>query len=335
MIEFKSKEIVTTRIRKKGGGRKKIMATTGGKIIVAIEGLIESETKGDPESFLRWTSKSVMKLAEELQKKGFEISYRTVARLLKVMGYTLQANRKTVEGRSKVSRKDRDRQFKLINKKISKFSNEKCPTISVDTKKKELIGNFKNDGQEWQEKGKPIGVEAYDFISLLDGKISPYGIYDIGQNKGWVNIGVSADTAEFSVNSIRTWWYQIGQADYKNASKILITADSGGSNSARGKLWKLELQKLANEIGKTLHVAHFPSGTSKWNKIEHRLFSYISKNWRGRPLINIETVINLISHTTTRTGLEVMAVLDKNIYQKGIKVGSKIVKLISISRDKD
>lgn len=331
--EFEGTANVIEGIRKKGGGRKRIKDMTNGEIIDELEKLIDPETKGDPESFLRWTSKSVMKLAEELQSKGFKISYRTVARLLKEMGYTLQANRKRFEGNPKLTREDRDNQFEYINQKVKDFSERKCPTISVDTKKKELVGNFKNNGKEWHEKGKPIDVEAYDFRSLAKEKVAPYGIYDIGKNKGWVNIGISFDTAEFSVNSIRTWWYQMGQDAYKNASDILITADSGGSNSARGKLWKLELQKLANEINKTIHVSHFPPGTSKWNKIEHRLFSYISKNWRGKPLINLETVINLISNTTTKTGLEVMAVLDKNTYLKGIQVDDQTMNLISISRD--
>jgi transposase len=322
------------RIRKKGGGRKKISDQTNGVMLQEIEKLIDPETKGNPESSLRWTSKSVTKLADELNKKGFEISYRTVARLLKEMGYTLQANRKKYEGKKpSYTREDRNTQFEYINQKIASFTKRECPTISVDTKKKELIGNFKNNGKEWKENGKPTNVQTYDFSSLSKGKVAPYGIYDIGKNIGWVSVGISSDTAAFSVNSIRTWWYQKGCRIYSHAPEILITADSGGSNSSRGRLWKLELQKLANEINKTIHVSHFPPGTSKWNKIEHRLFSYISKNWRGRPLINIETIINLISNTTTKTGLEVIAVLDKNIYNKGIKVKDKTMKLISLSKD--
>ena len=331
-LEVKSQK--NNRIRKKGGGRKKIRDQTNGIIIEEIEKLIDPETKGNPESSLRWTSKSVTKLADELNKKGFKISYRTVTRLLKEMGYTLQANRKKYEGKTPgYTREDRNTQFEYINQKIDAFSKRKCPTISVDTKKKELVGNFKNNGKEWKESGKPTNVQTYDFPSLSAGKVAPYGIYDIGRNKGWVTIGVSSDTAAFSVNSIRTWWYQKGRYVYGNAPEILITADSGGSNSARGKLWKLELQKLANEINKTIHVSHFPPGTSKWNKIEHRLFSYISKNWRGRPLINLETIVNLISTTTTKKGLEVQAVLDKNNYKKGIKVSDKTMNLISLLKD--
>lgn len=317
-------------IRRKGGGRKKLTKKTKCTLTKDLDSIIEPATRGDPMSALRWTSKSLRKLAEELNKKGYRISYRTVGRLLKEEGYSLQANRKTYEGGN---HPDRDKQFEYIYHKVQFFLRKNLPVISVDTKKKEFVGNFKNDGREWRRKKDPKEVEAYNFLSKAKGKVSPYGVYDLGKNKGWVSVGISSDTAEFSVNSIRTWWYQMGQSLYENIKNLLITADCGGSNGYRVKLWKKELQKLANEINIEINICHFPPGTSKWNKIEHRLFSYISKNWRGKPLLNIETVLNLIRNTTTQKGLEIMAVLDENIYKKGIKISNKEMELINIETD--
>lgn len=321
---------ITKRIRKEGGGRKRIADKTKGELLRDLDKMIEPATRGDPESPLRWTSKSTRKLEEELNKQGYAISYKTIGRLLKELGYSLQANRKTNEGGD---HPDRDKQFEYIYEKIKTLLEKDQPVISVDTKKKELIGNFKNGGKEWHKKNEPIEVEVYDFLSKAEGKVAPYGVYDLAKNKGWVSVGISSDTAEFAVNTIRTWWYQMGSLIYENATELLITADGGGSNGYRVKLWKRELQKLATEINMTINVCHFPPGTSKWNKIEHRLFSFISKNWRGKPLINTETVINLIRNTTTKKGLTVMAVLDKNIYEKGIEVTNAEMELIRIEKD--
>lgn len=320
------------RVRKKGGGRKKLTKKTKCSLSKALDELISPSTRGDPESILKWTSKSIRTLSKELNKQGYKISYMTVSRILKEQGYSLQANRKTHEGSNHA---DRDEQFKYIYEKIKSLLELDQPVISVDTKKKELVGNFKNNGKEWRPKKSPLDVEAYDFLSKAKGKVAPYGVYDLGKNKGWVSVGISSDTAEFAVNTIRTWWHQMGSLLYKkNVTDLLITADCGGSNGYRVKLWKRELQKLANEINITINVCHFPPGTSKWNKIEHRLFSYISKNWRGKPLINTETVLNLIRNTTTEKGLEVMAVLDENNYKKGIEVTKKELSLFNIETDK-
>jgi len=318
------------RIRKTGGGRKKISLLSNGELVNRLTALIEPATRGDPESILRWTSKSTRKLAEELNRQGVVVSDTTIGRILKEQGYSLQANRKTQEGGD---HPDRDRQFEFIYAKINQLLAQNQPVISVDTKKKELIGNFKNNGKEWSQKHTPIEVEVYDFLSKANGKVAPYGVYDMANNKGWVSVGISSDTAQFAVNTIRTWWYQMGHALYQNATELLITADSGGSNGYRVRLWKKELQKLANEINLTIHVCHFPPGTSKWNKIEHRLFSYISKNWRGRPLLDMQTVINLICHTTTQAGLTVMAVLDQNEYKKGIKIPKSEINSLNIHPD--
>ncbi|MCP4483042.1 MAG: ISAzo13 family transposase [Flavobacteriaceae bacterium] len=318
------------RVRKSGGGRK-LLIDKYPKLIKELDLLVDPYTKGDPESPLRWTSKSTRKLAKSLQEKGYSISHNTVGLLLHDLGYSLQANKKTLE---KGNHPDRDDQFRYINTSVIEAQNKHQPAISVDTKKKELIGNYKNSGKEYMPKGKPIKVKGHDFIDKKLGKIAPYGVYDIGKNKGWVSIGISSDTAEFAVNTIRTWWLTDGMKRYPKASELIITADCGGSNGYRTRLWKLELQKLANELNLKIKVRHFPPGTSKWNKIEHRLFSYISKNWRGQPLINIETVINLIGNTTTTTGLTVTAVLDKNTYEKGIEVTKKDMDAININGDK-
>ena len=313
-------------IRKKGGGRKKVTEKYP-TILTVLEKLIDPVTRGDPESPLRWTSKSTAKLTDELNNKNFLISARTTAALLKVLDYSLQSNSKVKEGSSHV---DRDEQFNFVSKKVSALQKKKQPTISVDTKKKENIGEFKNRGQELCKKGQPIKVKTHDFPDKKLGKVAPYGVYDIGKNKGWVSVGISADTAEFAVNTIRTWWYKMGKAMYQNASELMITADCGGSNGYRVRLWKIELQKLANETGLQIHVSHFPPGTSKWNKIEHRMFSYISKNWRGKPLISREVVVNLIGNTRTTKGLEICAVIDENEYKKGKKITDKEVAQLNI-----
>lgn len=318
------------RIRKQGGGRKKITVNNP-NIIKELEALVESGTRGDPESPLLWTSKSTYKLANELTKNGSKTSQRTVCDLLRnELEYSLQANSKTKEGGD---HPDRDSQFEYINEKAKQFQKNNNPVISVDTKKKENIGNFKNNGKEYHKKGKPTEVNVYDFIDKKLGKVAPYGVYDIVKNIGWVNVGISSDTAEFSVESIRTWWNEMGNPIYSKAQELLITADCGGSNGNRVRLWKTELQKLANEIRITIHVSHFPPGTSKWNKIEHKMFSFISQNWRGKPLIDIATVINLISNTRTKSGLEIKTRLDEKHYKKGIKVTDEELAAINLVKD--
>jgi len=312
--ELKDPTLSTSkRVRHIGGGRKKASSTNRG-LRKTLKTLVESTTKGDPESPLLWTSKSVRNLQAELERQGYKISHATVATLLHEYGYSLQINKKSLEGSSHV---DRDAQFHYMNNSIINLQKRAEPVISVDTKKKENLGNFKNNGQELCEKGKPIKVNGHDFPDKKLGKVVPYGIYDIGKNKGWVSVGVSADTAEFAVNTIKTWWLKMGIETYPNATELLITADCGGSNGYRVRLWKFELNKFADESGLKIHVRHLPPGTSKWNKIEHRLFSYISKNWRGRPLMTREMVVNLIANTKTSKGLKIMAVLDENEYHKG------------------
>lgn len=266
---------------------------------------------------LLWTSKSLRLIEKALNNKGFKISYVTVGELLKSLGYSLQANKKTDEG-GKVE--DRNEQFEYINSCAISFMSQGCPVISVDCKKKELIGNYKNNGTEWELKKNAQQVNVYDFVDKELGKAVPYGVYDLAKNEGWVNVGISSDTAEFAVNAIRTWWQEMGKEHYSNSKKLLITADGGGSNSSRGRLWKTELQKLSTETGIEISVCHFPPGTSKWNKIEHRLFSFISKNWRAKPLTSIEVVVNLIANTTTDKGLKVKAKHDTTLYAKSIKV---------------
>ena len=279
---------------------------------------------------LLWTSKSLRNITETLKSQKINISYVTVRSLLKSLGYSLQANRKTDEGGSI---EDRDEQFEYINETALSFMDESCPVISVDCKKKELIGNYKNNGVEYEKKKNPRNVKVYDFIDKDLGKAVPYGVYDIAQNEGWVNVGVSSDTAEFAVNTIRTWWYEMGKEQYANAPKLLITADGGGSNSSRGRLWKTELQKLASEIKLEINVCHFPPGTSKWNKIEHRMFSYISKNWRAKPLVSLEVIVNLIANTKTEKGLKIKAKEDKKNYAKGIKISDEEMGKINLKRN--
>lgn len=292
-----------TRIRTHGGGRK-LLEEQDPMLLSDLESLIEPMTLGDPESPLKWTNKSVVKLAAALNVGGHRISPKSVYNLLKSLGYSLQSNRKTRDGSShSVS----DDQFLHISKQVKHFQSQNPPVISVDPKKKELIGNFKNPGTEWCQKEQPVEVQMHDFVDPELGKAIPYGIYDLTLNKGWVNVGIDHDTAELAVESIRHWWYSMGQQLYPSSQHIMITADCGGSNSYRSRLWKLKLQELATETGKTIHLCHFPPGTSKWNKIEHRLFCHITQNWRGRPLTSLQVVINLIRNTTTRQGLEVEA----------------------------
>ena len=304
------------RIRRPGGGRKK--ATQKDPTLLAdLEKLVEPATRGHPETCLRWTSKSVRKLAEELQRLGHRVSYPVVAELLHELDYSLQANRKTKEGSS---HPDRNAQFEYIDRKAQAYHALGQPVISVDTKKKELVGDFKNGGQEWRPKGNPERVRVHDFVIPELGRIAPYGVYDLAHNSGWVSVGVDHDTASFAVETIRRWWYAVGQEKYPGAEKLLITADGGGSNGSRVRLWKRELQRLADESGLAIAVSHFPPGTSKWNKIEHRLFAFISKNWRGQPLSSLRVIVNLIAGTTTKKGLKVHAEIDPGRYPAGIQV---------------
>jgi hypothetical protein len=319
------------RVRKNGGGRKKKKDTEKG-LLKALDSLIEPHIKGDPETSFRWTCKSTYKLAIELAKEGYPLSQKTVYNILREQEFGIRGNKK--EKSETKSHPDRNAQFEYISKKVIYLQKKGCPTLSVDTKKKENIGNYKNGGKEWQEKGKNTQVLAHDFPDTTLGKVAPYGVYDIGKNQGWVSVGISSDTAAFAVNTIRSWWWKMGKNFYQNASAILITADCGGSNGNKVRLWKIELQKLANELQKEIYVSHFPPGTSKWNKIEHRMFSYISQNWRGRPLISRETVVNCIGNTTTKTGLLIQSQLDKNTYEKGIKISDEELAKVKIVRDK-
>lgn len=316
-------------VRREGGGRKKTVAKDP-TLLADLERLVEPVTRGDPESPLRWTCKSMRKLAAELNGMGHRTSQHLVAELLRELGYSLQANRKTLEG---ASHPDRDAQFQHISEQAQAFQASVDPVISVDTKKKELVGDFKNGGREWRPRGKPQPVRVHDFAIPELGKVNPYGVYDVAKNAGWVSVGVDHDTAAFAVHSIRGWWNTMGQAEYPRARRLLITADGGGSNGSRVRLWKVELQKLADETGLAISVCHLPPGTSKWNKIEHRLFSFISQNWRGRPLVSHEVIVNLIAATTTKTGLRVRCRLDTSIYPAGLKVSDKEMAAIHIQQD--
>ena len=319
------------RLRKKGGGRKLIETKTP-EVLHELDDLLKPHTKGDPMNPLRWTSKSTRALEAALKQKGYSISDTTIAEILKSQGYSLQSNKKELA--TKPSHPDRDAQFEYINKTALRYMKAGKPVIFIDAKKKENIGNFKNNGAEYSPIVEPVKVLDHDFPIKELGKATPYGVYDIMKNAGFVNVGISSDTAEFAVESIRRWWYEIGREAYPKAKCIYITADSGGSNGVRVKLWKVKLQELANEIGLELKVSHFPSGTSKWNKIEHRLFSFISKNWRGKPLISLAVIVNLISATKTTTGLTVKCVVDNNEYKNGIKVSDNEVARVNIKRDK-
>ncbi|MFO7656449.1 MAG: ISAzo13 family transposase [Bacteroidales bacterium] len=324
----KEKVEATQKIRKPGGGRKRHKEKQQG-LLEALESVVNPYTRGDPMKVLLWTSKSLRNIEKALKEKGFTVSYVTIGELLKSMGYSLQANRKTQEGGDVP---DRNEQFEYINETALSFMSAKEPIISVDCKKKELIGNFKNTGTDWFLQGKAPEVNVYDFMDKELGKAVPYGVYDIAQNQGWVSVGISKDTAEFAVNTIRTWWQQMGKEQYADAKKILITADGGGSNGSRNRLWKKELQAFATETGLAISVSHFPPGTSKWNKIEHRLFSYITKNWRAKPLESLEVVVNLIANTTTEKGLQVKARADETQYEKGIKVLDKELENIKLTK---
>ncbi len=307
------------RVRRPGGGRKKVVEKDA-TLLRDVESLVEPTVSGNPESPLLWTSKSVRKLASELRAMGHDISFRTVADVLRDAGYTLQSNQKSQEGRS---HPDRDAQFRHINRKVLAFQRKRQPVISVDTTKKELIGNFKNAGREWRPKGSPEPVKVHDFIIQENGKAIPYGVYDLTRNAGYVSVGIDHDTASFAVRTIRRWWRSMGQPVYPQAKSLLITADSGGSNGAKLRLWKWEIQRLADATGLSITVCHFPPGTSKWNKIEHRLFSYISANWRGRPLTSLVAIVNLIAATTTETGLRVRAEIDKGKYPQGREISDQ------------
>jgi transposase len=321
---------IPTRQRQKGGGRKRLVETDT-TLVEALDALIDPSTRGDPESPLRWTCKSTYHLAEALTEQGHPVSQRTVYRLLDALGYSLQVNRKTEEG---IDHPDRDAQFQFIYRQVKWFQKKQQPVISVDTKKKENIGNFAKAGQVWEPQGQPTKVNTYDFPDPQKGKACPYGIYDPTRNEGWVNVGLSRDTAQFAVESIRRWWNKMGKARYPHAHELLITADGGGSNGYRTRLWKSELQKLANGLKLTIRVCHFPPGTSKWNKIEHRMFSFISKNWRGKPLDSLATIVNLIANTTTDTGLHIETSIDYATYEKGIEVTDEELESLNIKREK-
>jgi hypothetical protein len=310
------RELPLNRVRAVGGGRKKLTSRDP-RLLRDLEALVEPHTRGHPESPLRWTCKSTTKLAEELNRQAHRVSQRSVWALLRGLNYSLQSVRKTREG---APHPHRDLQFAHINQRVMAFQATGDPVISVDTKKKELIGDFAQKGQEWRPQGHPESVRVHDLIDAELGKVAPYGVYDLKANLGWVSVGIDHDTAEFAVESIRRWWREMGQALYPTARRLLITADGGGSNGYRTRLWKLELQHLANEYGLAISVCHFPPGTSKWNKIEHRMFCHITQNGRGRPLISRQTIVELIGNTTTRTGLRIRAALDTKKYPAGVKV---------------
>jgi hypothetical protein len=315
------------RVRKRGGGRKK-KASQDATLLADLKSLVEPVTRGDPRRPLLWTSRSLRNLAEELAKKGHNVCPTVVGNLLHDMSYSLQANSKTREGGKHI---DRDAQFEYINTQAVAFLAADEPVISVDTKKKELVGNFKNNGREWHRKGAPEAVNVHDFIDPKLSRAVPYGVYDINNNVGWVSVGTDHDTACFAVNAIRRWWRTMGKKRHPKAKRLMITADGGGSNGYRVRLWKVELQKLANELRLPITVCHLPPGTSKWNKIEHRLFSFITINWRGKPLRSYRTIVQLIAATTTGTGLKVRAELDENKYPKGIKVSDAQLASVNLS----
>ena len=328
--ELESGEVVEAgRVRRSGGGRRR--KEDGDPTLVAdLEGLVEPSVSGDPQSPLRWTSKSVRKLAEQLTTMGHEVSHTIVAELLHAAGYSLQGNRKAKEGRA---HPDRNAQFENINRRVKAHQRRRQPVISVDTKKKELVGDFKNSGREWRPEGFPERVRVHDFKIPELGKAIPYGVYDLTRNNGWVNVGINHDTAAFAVQSIRRWWQAMGRRAYPAATSLLITADGGGSNSSRSRLWKCELQKLADSTGLNINVCHFPPGTSKWNKIEHKMFSYITINWRGKPLTSLAVIVSLIAATSTRQGLRIRCELDERNYPKGIAVTDEELASVDLRRD--
>jgi transposase len=317
------------RIRRMGGGRKSTVSKDP-RLREDLERLVEPVTRGDPESPLRWTSKSVRKLAKELQQMGHQVSHELVSELLHGLGYSLQANRKTREGGT---HPDRDAQFEHLNAQAEAFLAAGEPVVSVDAKKKELVGDFKNAGREWRPQGEPEQVQVYDFPIPGLGRATPYGVYDLGRNTGWVNVGIDHNTAAFAVESIRRWWNEVGRQQYPQAKRLLISADGGGSNGSRVRLWKWEVQQLADETGLSITVCHLPPGTSKWNKIEHRLFAWISQNWRGKPLISYAVILKLIAATTTEAGLTVQCQLDTNRYPSGRKLSDEEMATLSIQPD--
>lgn len=317
--------------RRVGGGRKRL-AENHPEMVPAIEQIVDAATRGDPMAPLKWSSKSLSKISEELKQQGWSVSEKTISRILyDDLKYSLQGLQKSKEGTRQ--HPDRDQQFQYLNRRCREFQERGQPVISVDAKKKELIGNFKNGGREWQPQGKPARVRVHDFEDKELGKGIPYGIYDTGRNEGWVSVGVARDTAQFAVSSIRNWWWHMGQKVYPHAQELLITADAGGSNGYRVKLWKRELQKLANETGLRLGICHFPPGTSKWNRIEHRMFCHITANWRGRPLSSLEVIVNLIAGTRTEKGLSIQAAVDLGSYEKGIEVSDDEMSQIQLTPD--
>ena len=318
------------RVRRPGGGRHSLKVNDP-TLVGDLHALIEPTTRGDPQSPLRWTCKSTRNLAEALSRHGHRVSYQTVAVLLHELGYSLQALRKT---RGSGSHPDRDAQFRHINRQVIAFQERGQPVVSVDTKKKELVGDFKNAGREWQPEGRPEEARIYDFQDKHLGKVIPRGVYDLTLDEGWVSVGVDHDTAQFAAETLRRWWQEMGSEVYADAEGLLITADSGGSNSSRSRLWKVAIQELADLLGFPISVCHFPPGTSKWNKIEHRMFCHITENWRGRPLVSREVVVNLIGHTTTKTGLSIRSELDEGSYPTGRKVSDEQMVELSIKRDK-
>ena len=307
------------RIRRPGGGRRRLTQADRG-LLSDLEALVAPTTRGDPQSPLRWTLKSTRRLCEELTRQGHSVSHRSVATLLHEIGYSLQANRKTREG---TSHPDRDAQFEYINRRVRAFQRRGQPVVSVDTKKKELVGDFKNDGREWRPKGLPEPVRTHDFPDKELGKAIPYGVYDLAANEGWVSVGTDHDTARFATATLRRWWRRMGSRLYPDATALLVTADAGGSNGNRCRLWKVAVQELADAIGLKVTVCHFPPGTSKWNKIEHRMFCHITENWRGKPLLSHAVIVNLIGSTTTKSGLRIKARLDAGHYEPGIKVSDE------------
>ena len=329
--ELETREVVPdtpheSRLRKPGGGRKRV-TTVDPELATSLERLVDPMTRGDPQSPLRWTCKSTVQLAGELTRQGHPVSPRTVGRLLKAAGYSLQSNRKTKEGND---HPDRNAQFENINATVVAFQEQGQPVISVDTKKKEIIGKFKNNGREWQPQGYPEEVMVHDFMDEKLGKAIPYGVYDLTENQGWVSVGIDHDTAHFAAEAIHRWWKRMGSKRHRGAKRLLITADGGGSNGSRCRLWKVALQGLADRFGIPIHVCHFPPGTSKWNKIEHRMFCHITQNWRGRPLVSHDVIINLIANTATAKGLRIKAELDPRAYPLGIKVSDEELAAVKI-----
>ena len=330
LAELADEDSSPDRVRRPGGGRRRLIDVQP-DLMLALEALVEPSTRGDPQSPLRWTCKSVRQLATELQRQRYTISPRTVADLLHLAGYSLQGNRKTREGGQ---HPDRNAQFEFINATVKSFQKRGQPVISIDTKKKELVGDFKNGGREWRPSGQPLEVRVHDFIDKKLGKAIPYGVYDVTNNEGWVSVGIDHDTAQFAAQAVHRWWKRMGRKRFPHAKELLITADGGGSNSCRSRLWKVALQDLADQIQLTLSVRHLPPGTSKWNKIEHRLFCHITRNWRGVPLETLEIVVSLIGSTKTKEGLEVHAWIDDQLYEKGRKVSDAEIAELNIKRNK-